>query len=469
MPMATVYIVARALLDCSRNVIYYTLWFLERSTPVIDAWLFHKVTVWLPAKYEQCERWWATRGVHAWHKTQNYAVNTVVPTTVHCLDQFFVGVGHTYRSLHKISIQFGVAWRRFAQKHDWKQLASDMVDLWTAVVWQPTVWIVSRTYRLGAMLYYGSRNVIRSLKEDVRWVFAVALPTVWHMIATTRIFDWTYHGALWVNARTKWGVAKMLEHVVLPLLQSLRRGTITSIDFIASVINSPGFQKRLHAARVVVMSSTVWMVQDQITFLTDNVELFLGVVVPCANWFMNEVVPRLSAAYHRLTMILWRSYQRHLRPALVTAYCLVQPFALAIYTHLSGAISVPFVKMWALAQTIGTAAWDYAQLYGQHTLSTAFQLARQSGTRAWILSKQLYTHLSLWLEQQAPSLLSAFNTAWELAVSHGFNLMHVDATAMKEWVSNVAELTFESLERILSEWIKEQSQGGYDAAKEKVQ
>ncbi|KAI9499524.1 hypothetical protein BDB00DRAFT_866397 [Zychaea mexicana] len=465
MPLAAVYIVARALLDCIRGSVFWTLWFIEKSAPMIDAWLFDKVTVWLPAKYAQCEQWWTTRGVHVCYETQQYALYTAIPATIHCIDHLFIGIVHFYRWTHKISIQFGDAWQRFAKQHDWKQLASDMANVWTAVVWKPTVWTVYRFYRLGVLLYYGSQQVLRSIKNDLTWLATIALPTIWSFIKATRMYDWVSRSASWTSMQMKWVVARALEQVALPLLRNARCGIITTVDFIASVIESHGFQTRLQKMRTVFFSNVVWLIEEQAGFFTNNVELLM----PCIAYFTNEIMPSLAKAYKRLTTMLWAFYIRQIRPALISAYFFVQPTIIAYYRFVSDTVSDPIIAVWMFAQSVSSRIWVAVQLHGHHTLAASIRSIQQSANHTWLLSKQLYVYLTLWIEKHAPYILDVFSKAWELAVSNGWALVQLDTTEMKDWVVKVSAMTFESLERTLSEWIKEQSQTSYTATnKEKA-
>ncbi|KAI9275593.1 hypothetical protein BDA99DRAFT_495913 [Phascolomyces articulosus] len=473
MPLATVYIVIRALLDCIRNVVFWTLWFLEKSAPVIDAWLFDKVTVWLPKKYQQCETWWLTRGVYAWQNTKNYVVHTAIPTTVYCIDQTCIGTVHVCRRINKTSIQFGDAWQRFAKQHDWKQLANDMADVWLAIVWQPIVWAISRGYRLGAMIYYGGRNVLWSLKDDIQWLITVAIPSLWKAVTDTELYGLVSEGASWFSIHSKWIIAKVLQQVVLPLLHNMRRGSIVLIDVIALIVGSDSFQTRLQKIRTIVLSNMIWWIEEQINFFTDNINLLLRVAKPCATYFGNELLPALTEAYKRLTKWLWDCYISYIRPALTDTYYFIQPTMIIAYKYASDIASVPFITIWEFVQTVGSVTWDAIQRYCQHSIMAAIPLIQQSSYHTWLLSKQFYTQLTLWLDEQAPYIMDAFSKACNLAITNGWALVTFDSAGMKEQIIHASELMFESLERIISEWIKEQSQPtgttttGYDHYNEK--
>ncbi|KAG2227319.1 hypothetical protein INT45_004274 [Circinella minor] len=458
MPLATIYIVIRAMLDCIRNVIFWTLWFLEKSAPVIDAWLFDKVTVWLPKKYEQCETWWSTRGVHVWRSTQDYAVHTAIPTTVYCIDQSFIGIAHIYRRVHKISIQFGGAWQRFAKQHDWKQLMHDMADVWFAIVWQPAVWTITRIYRLVSMIYYGGRNVLRSIKQDLQWLFTLAIPTLWQVITNTQVYHWISRGISWFSIHFKRIIAKVLQQFVLPLLKNIRCNVIISIDFIASIVESHGFQTRLQKIRTFILSNMIWWIEEQVVFFTDNIDFLLRVAIPCVTYFTNELLPALTEAYKHLATAFWNCYIYYVRPVIIETYYFIQPSVIVVYKYVSGILFLPFISFWKLIQLVGSTVWDTIQHYGQHTVMASLLFIQQSATHTWLLSKKCYASLTLWFEKQAPYIMNTFSKSWELAVTNGLALSQVDTIGMRDWIVKVSEMTFESLERTLSEWIKEQSQ-----------
>ena len=474
MPLATIYIAIRAMLDCIRNVIFWTLWLFEKSVPIIDAWLFDKVTVWLPKKYQQCEAWWVTRGVHIWRSTQDYTIHTAIPTIIYCIDQSIIGISHIWRQIHKTSVQFGDACQHFAKQHDWKRLANDMADVWLAVVWQPVVWTISRIYRLVFIIYYGGRNVLRSIKQDVQWLFTIAIPTLWGAITNTQAYHWISRGVSWFSTQSKWIIAIVLQQALLPLLRTIRHSVIVSIDFIASVIESHGFQTRFQKIRTIVLSNMVWWVEEQAVFFTDSAECLLRVAIPCITYFTKELLPPLTKAYKRLTTVFWNCYIYCLRPVIIETYHFIQPTVFVAYKYASRIVSIPFVSLWALIQKVGSTIWDTIQHYGQHTVVASIHLIQRAVTHTWLLSKQFYASFTLWLEKQTPYIMDVFSKAWQLAVTNGSALTQFDMVGMKDWIVKVSEMTFESLERTLSEWIKEQSQptssatdNGYDKHNEK--
>ncbi|KAI8088777.1 uncharacterized protein BX664DRAFT_358420 [Halteromyces radiatus] len=313
-PMAVFYLVGRFLMDMVRLCLYHIIYKAEQKAPVVDAWLFDKVTVWLPQKYEQADNWWTTQGRPKWHQWQHELIYHTIPTTINYMDYFFAHVYNLYQTLAEELGKLSVALQTFREKHDWRQLGLDLGNMMYFLVWQPCVFIVMHTYTLSVLFYQGCRSGLVSTWKDIQWLFTQCIPHVIDWARETRGWIWFNN----IRRRCQASIMKLtikLVAIVSLWIQQLGSYGIWIVESLFAWIGSSDWirkqWKHLHYA---TLGYGIWICGEIVVLMQTMQYCVDNGLVPLGQAFMNHVLPRLSDGYQRLLLETGMIYIRYVQP-----------------------------------------------------------------------------------------------------------------------------------------------------------
>lgn len=421
-PLAVVYMVIRLIVDALRHATYWTLWGIEKAAPHVDDWLFDKVTVWIPAKLEQWQQWWEDDGKRYLQTVQQYTKDRLLPALIQGVERTVVGLVYGGREAARLWDQMMLAWHRFMQKHDWQQLAADLVDLMTPMA--------IRIARLVVMIYHGSLRIGRSLKQDALWIWTIAIPFVINKVASSsntirRVVDSCCLAGIW-----------MMDHIVTPILRTVQPVIINMVDTILVIVQSPTFIKLRHDCYQAMAVRFVWTMMECMTMVQDAsycVEwVILHTLVPLIRCYFDEIQPRLAHVYHQLVALL---VQQLLKPIYQQLY----PLCITLYTSIARPI---VMSVYHVAQHTCTMVSSLGQ--------QAIQVTLHGLQHLW----PLVSFITQWIQRQAPFLYKILSS---IHFKVDWSMLGQDVMEMGRWMVTQAENVLASFERTLSEWIKDQS------------
>ncbi|KAI7887162.1 hypothetical protein K492DRAFT_202771 [Lichtheimia hyalospora FSU 10163] len=421
-PLAVVYMVIRLILDALRHVIYWTLWGMEQAAPHVDDWLFDKVTVWIPAKLEQWQQWWEHHGKIYLETVQQYIKDRFLPALIEGVEKTVIGLVYGGREAARLWDQMILAWHRFMQKHDWQQLAADLVDALTPMALRITT--------LVAMVYHGALRIGRSLKQDALWIWTVAIPFIVNKVAASsntirRILDSCYLAGTWIK-----------DHMVTPTLRIAQPAIIKMVDMVVFIIQSPTFIKFQHDCYRAIAVRFVWSVMESMTMMQDMSYcmewMILHTLVPLIRCYIDEIQPRLAQVYHHMVTLL-------VQQVLMPIYKRLYPLCITMYTSIARPIVMSI-------HHVAQHTWRMVSILGQQ----AIQVTLHGLQHMWpIISTTAH-----WLQQHAPFLFKLFGS---IHFKVDWPSLGQDVMEMGRWMVTQAENILASFERSLSEWIKDQS------------
>ncbi|KAL9558760.1 hypothetical protein MBANPS3_000746 [Mucor bainieri] len=445
-PFAAFYIVGRALFDAIRYSIYWFLWSCERTIPHLDDWLFDVVTVTIPRACTATEQWWAHQGKPACQRYAAYTQQHVIPSTVHGLEVFFVGVYRVGCGMQTIAMEFVNAWRCFVDRHDWHQLATDLGNVAYKTCWVPAAWLVTRTTRLCKITYTGLRAMVISIGNDVHWTCTVAIPCAYNYIASTRAAQWIGHGAVFVWKGAEKGGIWISDHVLAPTVGRL-------LTFLQRTI-----QEKMERLYRLVAPHVVWMCMDSVAVVNDilvgSYHAYKELIVPTYALFMKHIMPRLTIAYKAAATNLVEWHNRHLYPAWLVIYPYLNTPLLWIYTNLTLPV---YREMYTLITTM-------ANYMTQHLSAQLWTLGAKLVDATTAYATSVYSFIQYWLLKQAPVLAAFIQASYERVTRLcDWQALYQDATSvvavMYDWISKQSNVMYASLERSLGAWADEQQQG----------
>ncbi|ORZ02456.1 hypothetical protein BCR43DRAFT_481571 [Syncephalastrum racemosum] len=465
MPLATVYVLLRACIDIVRHVLFHLFWLAERCAPHLDAWLFDKVTVWLPAKYQSLETWYTTRGKKHLSDTHHFITYRALPAAVVAIEETFYTIQHVWCTLDTATRRVYNAACAFAAKHDWRRLAEDMLDVCTMVVWRPSVFIVSRTYRIGVLVYFGSQRLAVALVHDVRWFFLEVMPAVCEVVANSAPYLYACQVLFWFHSHITIHAVDAIMIFAAPFIHCLQTWIVVALDQVAALVQSNKFRQHVRYLHRLFASHCIWLAEDAAVTVHDIAHLSYVVIdtciIPFATWFHRDILPPIRQAYCRLAdnvsyiMIpLWRTLCTvALNP--IWAFC-QQAYAI---------LTVPFVTLWQVAYQWGVYGYEIIQQLGAQTVAAATAVAHAIIP----LTHELTSKTLVWLRQQTPIFVRAGEMAFHIVASYDWHGLYADTIAMaagaRDWIATQADLMFTSLEKSLSEWFKDQSSSSAPLAK----
>lgn len=451
-PFAALYIICKALIDTIRYSLYYILWSCEKSIPLIDDWLFEKVTITLPTKYNDFTQWWIEEGQPKYNHFKAHFRDNTLPSIVENLELFFTKVYEMSCIIQSCMLDFIEAWKRFVQRHDWKQLATDLSNIAFIIFWNPLVWIVTRTFSLGRLIYYGMRSATISIKNDITWISTVLIPTVYNYISSTVIAKKLCSGTIKLMEGIQKVTVNVYRHLLVPTIGRSMNLVVNTIDRVLVVLlQSKTLQEKVKAIYRYAMPNLVWTIFECSSLVTEILTwvhlVFTQVVHPAYILFMRHVVPCLAIAYQSI-IVQWM-FELHLYPAWLAIYPYLNAPLFWSYTHL---ISPVVNNLYSVVTSI------------THYV-TQYQLAQLRVLMAKVVAvtQAVYGGICSWLSRQAPILSNMIGKLSQMvANSCDWNGLSKDALLLAnlfyDWISVHSNKIYLSLERTLTVWAEEQEE-----------
>jgi hypothetical protein len=345
---------------------------------------------------------------------------------------------------------FIAAWKRFIERHDWHQLATDLSNIAFIVFWNPSVWIVTRSINLGKLVYSGLYSASMSMKNEFIWIFTVLAPKIVDYIASTKLAKLSYIGVIKVSNGVQWISVNIYKYILVPTLGVFFTWLVKSIDrLLISLLQSHTIQEKLSALYRWITPNLVWIIFESSSLVREIVTwahfIFIQMVYPAYILFMKHVVPRLAIAYQSI-VVKW-FYELHLYPTWLKIYPYLNTPLYWMYTHLT----LPAVNnLYRLFTSISY----YVTQQQLVLLQTLFN-------KVMIYTQIIYSGIQTWLIRQAPILSNMIQKLLQLvANSFDWNGLSKEtlytATSLYDWISIQSNIVYLSLERSLSTWAKEQ-------------
>ncbi|KAI8367602.1 uncharacterized protein BYT42DRAFT_504479 [Radiomyces spectabilis] len=451
-PVATFYIAGRALYDLIKFGLFRLLWLGEQLAPKLDAWLFHTVTVLLPNKVEAAESWWERRGKLIMADAQRTMQERFLPTTVRIIEHTCIALYKGYLVLEQCMVRTYRCWRQFYEKHDWRQLALDLADVWYTNFWIPVSHGLSRLYNLSRVIYRGCLDIAISLWQDIQWLFTVIVPAIELFIRSTTAWTWVTSTVQHIYTQALSAIRRL--HPIYVFLHTL---SLQLLDTIVKALHSHTFQRRLLSFRQFLGSHTVWLLCEALAMMGDTMHgaewITVHFITPTVMVFMAHVLPRLSVAYKQLRDTTVALYEKYLCLAWTAVYpYLQQPWQYMI--HSLYGILMPVLGFLQSLYTCSINTINRA-VYSMMPLGTAvlFQVA------SWC--QQWSDQLKQTLEKQLPVVYRGVHVSYEWVYSHDWQGLADDLIAVLMAIRSIAyeqcQLVYSSLERTVHQWAKEQA------------
>jgi hypothetical protein len=452
-PFAAVYIITRAILDIIRFSLYFMIWSCERSMPYIDDWLFDTVTIWIPRKFNEIEKWWIKKGQPSFilYKTQ-FKQNTL-PTIVENMELLFNAAYKIGCIVHKSMQNFISAWKRFVERHDWRQLSQDLSEIAETIIWNPTVWFVTRSIKLCKLIYSGLYSAIISIKNEIIWSCTVIIPTIFNYIVSTRLARLLYTGTVKLSNGIQWICLNINNYLLAPTLGRFLTWLVRGIDKIILLLSTHTFQQRLRRIYKWISPNLVWTVIEISSMVVQVVKwaqlFFNQLVYPAYNLFITNVKPQLAIAYQSI-IVKWL-FEAHLYPTWFKICPYLNIPLHWVYNHLIAAMLNGLYKI----------SFSIYQYVTQQILVQVQVVSSKMIKFSMVYAQWVYSHIQLWLIKQAPILSNMISKLYDTMInSCDWNQLGQDiwttATLMYSWISEQSNMVYLSLERSLSAWAKEQ-------------
>ncbi|KAI7891725.1 uncharacterized protein EV154DRAFT_507025 [Mucor mucedo] len=452
-PFAAIYILGRVILDAIRYSLYYAIWWCEKSMPYIDDWLYDTMTIWVPQKYNQLESWWVRKGKPGFILRKQYFLNETLPTVVEHCEITMVKAYQIGCIVASSAQDFIDAWKRFVQRHDWRQLVTDLSDVACTVIWNPSVWIVTRSIRLAKLVYHGLRSASISIRDDILWVSTVILPSIYNYMATTRLAKLLIRGLQTLTRGIHYVCLGVHGYLLVPTLGRFLTWLVKSIDLLILLLQDHTLQQRLWRVYQWTAPNLVWSLVEVGEIVTDIARwmqvAYVELLQPAYVLFMKRVVPRLAIAYQEI-VVRW-VYELHLYPAWVNIYPYLNGPLLWAYTNLT----VPVLNgVYRCVASVSAYVTQHSLVKLQAFLSMAIEISVR-------YSQTVYTIVQSWLIRQAPVLSSLIQKSYTLMINAcDWNGLRQDTliiiSQLYTWTSHQSDMIYLSLERSLSNWAKEQ-------------
>ncbi|CAO3654806.1 unnamed protein product [Mucor hiemalis] len=399
-------------------------------------------------------QWWIEKGQPKYELFTNHFKDHTLPSIAANLELFFLKLYQVSCIIQSCTLDFIAAWKRFVQRHDWNQLATDLGNIALVMFWNPLVWIVTRSLNLGKLIYYALRSATISITNDITWICTELIPTTYNYISSTVIVKRLCSGMIKLLDGIGLIGVNLYRLLLLPTIGRLMNWLVNTIDRVLIVLlQSHTIQEKLKKFYRYAMPNLVWMIFECSSLITEIVTwvhlVFTQVVHPAYILFMRHVVPRLAIAYQSI-IVRW-IFELHLYPAWLTIYPYLNAPLFWSYTHLI----LPAVNN---IYSVVTSITRYV---------TQYQLAQLQVllTKVVIFTQTLYSEICSWLIRQAPILSNMIRKfSQTITNSCDWNGISQDtilmATAFYDWISSHSNMVYLSLERSLTIWVEEQENHG---------
>lgn len=456
-PFAALYILVRAIFDAVRYTLYFVIWSCEKAIPHLDDWLYHTMTVWVPAKYNAIEQWWIHKGQPGLIASVQHFKQEKIPVIIENMEAFFKVVYRIGCIVSSATNDFIHAWKRFTERHDWRQLATDLGNVAYTVLWSPLAWVVTRSIRLAKLVYGGLRSAAISIQSDVVWIYSILIPTVYDYMISTRLAHWAHVGTRKLVKALQSICLGIHEYLIVPTLGRFLTWLVRSIDQLILLLQNHTIQQRLHRIYKSMAPNLVWTVFEFSHVFLEVIKwahtVCVQLLYPAYKLFMKRVLPRLAIAYQKI-VIHW-AYQLHLYPAWLKVYPYLNAPLLWAYTN----VTVPLLnQIYILVASISNYVTRHLLVKLQIILNMAIEISI-------LYSQQSYQILQSWLLKQAPVLSQIIYNSYQrfLNMCDWVALRQetwLIASSLYESIQFNANQIYLSIERSLNAWAKEQ--GGTD-------
>ncbi|CAO3690707.1 unnamed protein product [Rhizopus stolonifer] len=420
-PFAAFYVIVRLLFDTVRYGLYYSLWYLERSWPQIDDWLFETITVRLPHRLEQLETYWSEIGRPTLVGYQAHFLKHWLPRSLEAVEVVCLRIYQFGCAVQRLVVAMVVVWRRFAESHDWQRLAKDMGEALEG--------IAISLWRLGELGYRGCHQAIISIKADIIWLASWVLP----------VLDWLFGVGEWIVVRLEVVVGPMLwirDTLVAPTLVRALVVCLKAIDrLLLMVQRNSHLLERIHR---FLTPHLVWICLD---FLKMGADLWTLIkkafkeIEPAFDLFVKHVLPRLSVAYRKLRERLWCW--------LAPTWNFIVPYLQSLCGPVVLGIQIACIKV---------ADWLWLCLPSLQTV-VARCLLMAAGC-----GRQIYSVSQQWLVKQAPVLSGLLQQIHDYDWQRCNQVMTSMTLVTYQWASVQTQLVYSSLERSLVGWANEKKE-----------
>ncbi|SAL98282.1 hypothetical protein [Absidia glauca] len=445
-PMAVVYLAGRTVLDVTRGCLYHALYNAELAVPVVDEWLFNKVTVWLPKKYDEAEVWWTTRGRQRYYDLQHTLIYRTIPATIDHIDAFFLTMYNGGVIVADTAHKVADAWWRFREKHDWRQLALDMGNAGYTLIGRPLILASTHIYRLGTIFCQGCWYGLKATWDDLRWVATVGVPGIVDWIGSTRGWLWMNQGWDWCQG---WAKTMGLKVAVMlsPVLRWVGLWLVRLGDSVASWIQSDTMQRIRRYLLGNLTNGAVWLCGELVALMQSLKTMATAMVdhglIPVVNLFSNHVLPRLSLGYQRFLAQVTTLYEAYVRPfgLLVVAWLAksLWPLSRLLERYYQGVLS--FLSRWN---------WDGVVLVSGAMVRCSHWVITWLTMTAGPMINSMATAL---IYHYLPLTVESLQQGWHKVMG---DLDYSKLVSVVEHVAQViqeqASLIFASLERTMNDW-----------------
>ncbi|KAI8339840.1 hypothetical protein BD560DRAFT_412581 [Blakeslea trispora] len=456
-PFTVIYIFSRIVFDIMRYSLYYFLWTCEKTIPLVDDWLYDLCTITLPQKYNQTEIWWTQSGKPKYIQMKLYTHDHIVPSIVYGLEVFFITVYHAGCIAKDNAVDLKKAWHRFVQRHDWHQLALDILEFAYKTCWVPLAWTVTRLLDLSRIVYMGLSSVTISIAEECKWIVTTVLPSAAQYIASTRLARGAYQASCYIGQKTQQLCVYISTYVLQPTIGRLLNWVVKSIDKIILLLQENTLQEKLMRWYLFLAPAVVWALMELDFWMMNLISMVTllnrEIAVPAYYLFVKHIMPKLSKAYKTMADCVdqwsklylypvWSQLYPYLNRPLYWAYRYI---AVPAYTKMYSAFNV---LQSHLTQQLANQIW-------------AGCLKSFKFISFYVI--QLYQVLRLWLNRQAPILAATMFQAYGWVKTMGCWKMIADdlvvlANETYQFVSVHSNMIYASLERSLTQWAKDQQQ-----------
>jgi hypothetical protein len=452
---AALYIIGRAISDALRYSTYFALWSIERSIPYIDDWLFDFVTITLPSFCNKTEHWWIQQGKPACVRTKIHLQEHTIPNTVHGLEVFFIETYKVGCIVQTSILDFIAAWKRFIDRHDWHQLATDLSDIAYTAIWVPVALIVTRTTRLCQIVYAGIRAIFVSSVNELKWIITIAIPAIYNYLISTRLANILCKCFNYTTQHLQRICILVFEYVLCPTLGRLLTWTVKATDHFIVLLQQHTIHAKLARMYRYFAPNLVWVVSEMSSLFLSSLEgarlLHRELIHPALQLMMKHVMPRLAIAYQTMVDGVCRWYEANLYPAWLKVYPYLNAPLYWIYTNLTVPV---YREIYTCLAATGTYLTRHLAVHVYTSISKLMQVSATFASR-------VYSIIQIWLTKQAPVLAKIIHTSYEWVIhSYDWHALQRDITAMVtlfyDWIANQSNLLYLSLERSLAVWANEQ-------------
>ncbi|KAG1176607.1 hypothetical protein G6F70_003418 [Rhizopus microsporus] len=458
-PFAALYILARVIFDTVRFSIYYALWTIERAMPYVDDWLFETVTVSLPTKINQCSQWWEERGGPAFYAYQANFRQHTLPVALQYVENTAIAIYRIGCAIQSLSQETMVAWRKFINAHDWKQLAEDLCEIGYRNIWQPTTAVISRIMHLCRLVYQGAAHLYISVKNDMVWIATVVVPTVYDYCASTRLVQFLQRVIMVSRRALLWVGAQIKDFVLAPTIGRILTWLVKAIDQLLLMLQTHQFQQRLEIMYIFLAPHIVWTLSECCllgSYLASLLEAaYSQIIYPAYRLYVKHVVPQLSATYHQLRDKVSQYFVTY-----------IYPTWLRVVLYLEKPAAWLYFKIGPLVHTVCKHLFDVIGAYLTQIVEYTHIITSQCLKATLILTHRMYMALQSWLTKQAPLLSSSlqqvsgylYNLNWQAMTNEVTSIIY----AIYQWTTEQGGLVYASFERSLTTWVKEQAKAAKD-------